>query len=111
MVESYNERSGEITEIVSKIDNNVYSYPFSHNKASILHLNLSLFKTQPCMIKEEHNKIKCPYYHSSKKDFRRNPDDYGYSSFICLYLRKSSFDLIRNNLPFRRTLHFLPQFC
>lgn len=81
-------------EIISKIENTSFEYPFAINNNPITHLNLALFKTQPCRFPHEHNKIKCPFYHNSKKDFRRNPHAYRYSSFICLDVKKGKFILI-----------------
>lgn len=75
-------------EIISKIDNKITKYQFSINNTIITHLNLSLFKTQPCRYPREHNKIKCPFFHSSRKDYRRNPNVYRYSSFICMTMKK-----------------------
>ena len=43
----------------------------SHPAVFSTHLDLSLFKTQPCSIQEPHNPKLCIYYHSSR-DRRRN---------------------------------------
>ena len=73
---------------VSKYDAKVQIYQVLLPKErSAMHLNLELFKTQPCPIREDHNKIKCVYYHANLRDRRRNT---GYSSFMCLHVKKST---------------------
>ena len=48
------------------------------------HLDLSIFKTKPCKIRESHNPKRCAFYHDSKKD-RRRTLHYSYLADMCVY--------------------------
>lgn len=83
-------------EIISKINTPQMNYPFATNNSEKLHLVLEKFKTAECQIGKEHNKIKCPYYHSSK-DYRRDAEASGYSSFMCAFAKDGNPCPFRNN--------------
>lgn len=76
------DKNEEPVDIVSKFDTPQYNYPFASKNNENFHLILENFKTSPCPQKTEHNRIKCPFYHSSK-DYRRNASLCRYTSFKC----------------------------
>ena len=83
---SYKEKAEIPVDIISKIDAQQTSYPFACRNLETYHLVLEKFKTEKCMNHQDHNRIKCPFYHSPK-DYRRNASIIRYSSFMCPFAR------------------------
>lgn len=78
-------------KIISDITNETFVYTNPKISREIAHLEIDTFKSYPCNLFEEHNRIKCPYYHDIRKDHKRSHSQFKYTSFLCNYI-KSNMD-------------------
>lgn len=66
----------------------------SESNISLLHLDLSLFKMDPCRTKKSHNHKNCPYYHNQKDRIRSGNF---YSDEMCEYAQNNEQCIDGNN--------------